>query len=85
MWLKFLASRSWTNAPVLASWHPKEIPSGKFAPAYGVHIPNWLYAPLIATNMVFWSLGLVRWARQALWSDREDRRMDEILAARFKI
>ena len=85
MWLNFLASRSWTDAPVLASWHPKEIQPGKFAPACGVHIPNALYAPLIATNIVLWSLGLVRWVRQAFWPDLEDRPMDEILAARFKI
>lgn len=83
MWLNFFASTSWTDAPVLGSWHPKEVQTGKFSPSYGAFVPNALYAPGVASNMALWSLGLARWARQALWPDLEDLPMREILEARF--
>ncbi len=83
MWLNFLASRSWTDVPVLGSWHPKQNQGDQYSPAYGVLVPNALYAPGLATNMALWSLGLVRWARQTVWPHLEDRPMHEILAARF--
>jgi len=81
-WLNFFASTSWTNVPVLASWHPKEVREGQFSPACGTMIPNALYAPGLATNFALWSLGLAGWARSTLWPDWEDWSVAEILKAR---
>lgn len=83
MWLNFFSSISWTDAPVLASWHPQEVPNGQYCPAFGVHIPNALFAPRLATNLALWNIASARWAQQALWPHLTNLPMDEILAARF--
>jgi hypothetical protein len=83
MWLNFFASVSWTDVPVLGSWHPGEIGPKEFAPSYGAFIPNALYADGIATNMALWSLRLAQWARRTLWPDVKDVTMAEILSARM--
>jgi len=84
-WLNFFASTSWTNVPVLASWHPKEVQEGQFSPACGTMIPNALYAPGLATNMALWSLGLASWARRTLWPEWEDCSMTEVFSARHGV
>lgn len=82
MWLNYLASTSWTDAPIHGTWHPQEAGPGRFCPAYGTFIPNALYSDGLATNVALWNLSLARWARKAAWPQLNDRPMPEILAAR---
>lgn len=82
-WLNFFAATSWTAAPALSSWHPKERAENRFYPGYGAFIPNALYAPGIATNMALWNLALARWAKRSLWPDMVNKSLTEILSTRF--
>jgi hypothetical protein len=83
MWLNFLCSRSWTNAPVHGTWHPREIRKGEFAPSYRAFVPNALYADGIATNLALWNACLARWARLTAWPDLVDDTMYNIIGARL--
>jgi hypothetical protein len=82
MWLNYLATSSWTDAPVHGTWHPQEVNQQSFCPAYALFIPNALHAAGLALNVALWNIAMVRWARRAMWPQLKDKTMPEILDAR---
>ena len=85
MWLNYLGSTSWTEAPIHGTWHPQELIPSTFCPAYGAFIPNALYSNGLAMNVALWNLSLARWARKKVWPQLTDKPNQDILAARQRV
>jgi hypothetical protein len=88
--LNWAEAQTWTNPypPLIGSWLASESPvrgekEPAFVPTFCSFIPNLLYKPGLAENIVLYAPNRVRWARQSRWPNLSDLPMDAILAKRF--
>lgn len=74
---------SYTGAPLLGTWLPKEVQPELYCPANACFVPNLLYKRGLATNLALWQLTQARWARSTFWPDACDDSITAIMERRF--
>jgi hypothetical protein len=86
--LNFLEATTWTKMrmPLLGAWSTSpQSEDGSAGPTFSTFLPNLVYQPGIAENLVLWSLARARWVRETLWPDLVDLPMHEILRRRYSL
>lgn len=74
---------TYTGAPLLGTWLPKEVQPELYCPANACFIPNLLYKRGLATNLALWQLTHARWVRSTFWPEAVDDSISAIMERRF--
>ncbi|MDB5513904.1 MAG: hypothetical protein JWQ17_662 [Tardiphaga sp.] len=71
------------STPLIGSWHAVELTGSGFSPEFNFFVPNVLYFPDLAENLVLYAMARAKWAREILRPGAVDLPMYEILEKRF--
>jgi hypothetical protein len=89
--LNYLESIQWSNGcPLVGSWcaeigRVEEEEKPAFFPAFRSFLPNLLYHPGLAENVVLYAIGRAQWIRQKFWPNAIDLPMHSILTKRYNL
>lgn len=72
----------WNDIPQFGCWHPMPYGQDREGAAFSTFVPNALYQPGLANQMVLWMVQRAQRLRHTRWPDVPDKPIHEILAAR---
>ena len=87
--LNYAEARLWSQGSAfIGNWCANEAPvegtkESAFGPAFSSFIPNLVYGPGLAGNIVLYMMNRARWVRQIWLPDTDDLPMHEILSKRY--
>jgi hypothetical protein len=83
--MNYLEDRLWSQLGVqfMGNWHADEWRGHGFVPEFSCFIPNMVYFPGLAANLVLYAMARAKWGRQMLRPGAIDLPMHEILKMRF--
>jgi hypothetical protein len=79
--MNFLEDRAWSKLGVqfMGNWHADEWRGHGFVPEFSCFIPNMVYFPGLAANLVLYAMARAKWGRERLRPGAIDLPMHDIL------
>jgi hypothetical protein len=83
--LNYAEAQLWKGSAFIGNWCANETLQGGrgFGPAFSCFIPNFVYRPGIAENLVLYAINRAQWVRRMWLPDAIDLPMHEILSKRL--